>query len=247
MPAKPLPLFAALAAVLAGGLLVGGQLVPAASAEPGRPTRAAGWAPRVGPLPSASAGPAPAPRRSAPPPVTFPAEGRGRYLTVPGIGPVLGHAGQIMRFRIAIERDISGLDVDAFVAFVEQTYADPRGWTAGGDWRFRRVGPGGPADFTLYLVTPATRDRLCGGGYDRFTSCRNGAKVILNVARWVRGVRHYGAQLETYRRYMVNHETGHRLGHGHERCPGRGEAAPVMQQQTLGLRGCRANPWPYGR
>ena len=65
------------------------------------------------------------------------------------------------------------------------------------------------------------------------------------MARWVKGVPRYGAPLSVYRQYLVNHEVGHRLGNGHERCPGQGRPAPVMQQQTLGLHGCRPHPWPY--
>ena len=68
---------------------------------------------------------------------------------------------------------------------------------------------------------------------------------MLNVARWAHGVPNYAASLTAYRQYMVNHETGHRLGRGHELCPGPGQPAPVMQQQTLGLHGCTAYAWPY--
>jgi hypothetical protein len=178
-------------------------------------------------------------------PVTFPVSGGRTYSTVAGTGAVIGTAGKLMRFHVSIEKDIRNLDAGAFVAFVEQTYGDPRGWTSHGDWRFQRVGPGQAADFTLYLVTPATRDRLCASDFDRYTSCRNGESVVLNVMRWTRSVPDYGASLDTYRQYMVNHETGHRLGNGHELCPASGAPAPVMEQQTLGLHGCTANPWPY--
>ncbi len=162
-----------------------------------------------------------------------------------GAGPVMGGSGSLMRFQVAVEREIANIDLAGVAAFVEETYADPRGWTAGGTWRFQRVGPGQPADFTLYLVTPATRDSLCAHGRDRYTNCREGDRVVLNIARWIQGVPNYGAPVEVYRRYAVNHETGHRLGEWHELCPGPGRLAPLMQQQSLGRHGCVANPWPY--
>jgi hypothetical protein len=43
---------------------------------------------------------------------------------------------------------------------------------------------------------------------------------------------------------VVNHETGHWLGHGHLGCGGAGRLAPVMMQQSKGLDGCKHNPWP---
>ncbi|MEU8185269.1 DUF3152 domain-containing protein [Micromonospora sp. NPDC049044] len=178
--------------------------------------------------------------------VTYPATGGNRWTTAPAEAASTGATGgRLLRYRVAVERDIRGLPVRDTATAISTTLNDPRGWTAGGRWRLRRVGPDEPTDFTIYLATPGTRDTLCQDQPEGYTSCRNGARVVLNVARWVKGVPRYGASLTTYREYMVNHEVGHKLGFGHERCPGRGRPAPVMQQQTLGLHGCTAHAWPY--
>lgn len=179
------------------------------------------------------------------PQLTYPIRGTVSYAVLPGDPATIGTSGQLMKFQIAIEGGIQGVDRPAFAKFVRATYGAPQGWTSAGQWRFRQVGPGQSADFKLLLVTPETRDILCGGGPDRYTSCRIGDRVVLNVARWAHAVPNYGASLTAYRQYMVNHETGHRLGNHHELCPGPGRPAPVMEQQTLGLHGCVANSWPY--
>jgi hypothetical protein len=197
-----------------------------------------------GPAPSPVASPTRGPATVAVPEIAYPAVGGGAYDYAAAAGPVAGTAGRLLTYRIAVERDITGLSPAGFAEAVEAVFADPRSWPGTGQWRLRRAGAGERFDFTIYLVTPATRDRLCHSSFDRYTSCRNGDSVVINVARWVHGVPDYGADLVTYRQYVINHETGHRLFHGHELCPGPGRPAPVMQQQTLGLHGCTANAWP---
>lgn len=196
-----------------------------------------------------TAGVADVPSSSAPTiPVSYPATGGNRWSVAPAeAASGRANGGRLLRYRIAVERDIRGLPARDVATAVTATLNDPRGWTAGGTWRLRRVGAGEATDFTIYLATPGTRDTLCQDVPDGYTSCRNGDRVVLNVGRWVKGVPGNGTSLATYRQYMVNHEVGHRLGYGHERCPGRGRPAPVMQQQTLGLHGCTTNPWPYPR
>ncbi|GAB3937873.1 DUF3152 domain-containing protein [Micromonospora vulcania] len=153
--------------------------------------------------------------------ISYPATGGNRWSVAPAeTTPGRGGGGRLLRYRVAVERDIRGLPVADVAAEVSATLNDPRGWTAGGTRRLHRVGADTPADFTVYLATPGTRDELCQDNPDGYTSCRKGDKVVLNVARWVKSVPGYSAGLAGYRQYMVNHEVGHRLGMGHERCPG---------------------------
>jgi hypothetical protein len=160
---------------------------------------------------------------------------------------VHGAAGTLRRFRVAVEGG-AGQEAAGFAAAVDRTFADPRGWTASGTLRLQRVAEDATAEFTVFLATPGTSERMCAGGglhTERYTSCRLPGQVIINLARWWRSVPGYGAPLAEYQAYAVNHEVGHQLGLGHEACPGQGRPAPVMQQQTLGLNGCLPNGWPY--
>jgi hypothetical protein len=213
------------------------------------------------PVPSDSppASPSPSLEPATPPPVLalpgpVPAQGRGSFAYDSRPGPLLGRAGTVRRFRVAVE-DGSGQDVQAFGDAVQRALTGPGSWVDGGSLRLRRVAPGSRYDFTVYLATRVTAGRLCGnGGVDirkggvPYTSCRVSGKVVINLDRWQTSVPHLvaaGLPLETYRLYVINHEVGHQLGHHHEACPAAGQPAPVMQQQTLALGGCRANPWPY--
>jgi hypothetical protein len=191
--------------------------------------------------------PSPTPRPTTPEPtpkptpVTIPASGTGRLVTVPGTAGPTG-AGTRMTYRLEIEGGLP-LDGAAVAAQVQRTLTDPRGWQPIEHVAFVRTP--GPASFELILASPTMVDRLC---YPLDTvgelSCRNGNRVILNAKRWVDAVPWYRGHLDDYRAYLVNHEVGHRLGHGHEGCPAPGAPAPVMVQQSKSLYGCAPNPWP---
>ncbi|HXV94671.1 MAG TPA: DUF3152 domain-containing protein, partial [Pseudonocardia sp.] len=122
---------------------------------------------------------------------------------------------------------------------------DPRGWGHGGTLSFARTDAPGAA-VQVVLASPEATDELCRpletGG---LLSCRVGPRAVINFYRWVTGHPDYLGDLTAYRQYVVNHEVGHVLGHGHVPCPGPGQPAPAMQQQTLGLDGCAPNPWPF--
>lgn len=146
-------------------------------------------------------------------------------------------------FAIVVDDGLKIRRVDV-VTEVDRILADERSWIADGVTGFRRTADN--ADFTIIVASPDTVDDLCAplgtGGY---LSCRNGSRVILNVNRWTEATEWWADGIDTYREYLVNHEVGHLLGHGHVGCPGEGEAAPVMMQQTKGLGACLANGWPF--
>jgi hypothetical protein len=199
-------------------------------------------------LPAASAGPsvtAPVPPSAAPLAVTQ--KGTGTYAYAGTQGAVLGTGGTLKRFRVAVENGL-GQDPNAFAPAIDRVLADPRGWTSDTQFRFQRVPQSATADFTITLASPDTSEMLCatGGLYtEKFTNCRLVGQVVINLARWLTAVANYGAPLDVYQAYAINHEVGHELGLGHEACPGPGRLAPVMQPQTYGLNGCLPNPWPY--
>ena len=145
-------------------------------------------------------------------------------------------------YRIETRGTITA-DLDVFRAQVAETFADPRGWRSSGVV-FKRVAEGG--DFSVVLAEASTVPSfspVCSAQW----SCRVGRYVVINQMRWLHASPSWNdanKPLRGYRHMVVNHETGHWLGHGHLGCSGDGNLAPVMMQQSKGLDGCRHNPWP---
>ncbi|MEU8155255.1 DUF3152 domain-containing protein [Micromonospora sp. NPDC048986] len=263
-PARRRRRFALFAQLVAVVVAVGAVVTVVAEGPGGRPGAERLAAEEIGPPPLV-AGPLPpdpspsAAVASSPAPVlrvpgAVPSAGTGGFGYDARSGPVLGRAGELRRYRVAVESG-SAESVTGFAQAVEAALAGPGSWVDSGRLRLQQVPGAAPRDFTVYLATARTAGRMCAkGGVDiriggrPYTSCRAPGQVIINLDRWRLSVPHFvsaGVPLAVYRTYVVNHEVGHQLGHRHERCPGAGRPAPVMMQQTLLLNGCRVNPWPY--
>jgi hypothetical protein len=123
------------------------------------------------------------------------------------------------------------------------TLNDGRGWARLGV-SFQEVASGGM--FTLVLSEASQVTSFSSGCGEEY-SCRVGRYVIINQDRWAGATPSWneaGGSIRDYRHMVVNHETGHWLGHDHATCGGAGQAAPVMQQQSINLKPCSFNPWP---
>ena len=135
-------------------------------------------------------------------------------------------------------------DLSEFKTIVNATLNDGRGWTRLGV-NFREVESGG--DFTMFLSEAGQMTTFSASGCDSTYSCNVGSAVIINQDRWLNGSPSWtggGGDLTSYRQMVINHETGHWLGHGHRSCAGAGLTAAVMQQQSMDMQGCAPNAWP---
>lgn len=171
----------------------------------------------------------------------MPESGTGRFAVAAAGAPDRAPQSGSFAYTVEVERDLP-FAANSVAGTVDDTLADSRSWRHQGVQLLRVVRD---SDIRILLATPATTDALCAPLRTRGrVSCRNGANVVLNAWRWAHGTSAYRDNLAGYRRYMVNHEVGHALGYPHAACPRPGALAPVMLQQTLGLDGCRPNPWP---
>lgn len=130
-----------------------------------------------------------------------------------------------------------------FKTQAHETLNDKRGWARMGV-SFQEVASGG--QFTLVLAE-ANQLPAFSSGCSSLYSCNVGRYVIINQDRWLGATPSWnnaGGSLRDYRHMVINHETGHWLGHGHSVCLAAGQSAPVMQQQSIDLHNCHFNPWP---
>jgi hypothetical protein len=178
--------------------------------------------------------------------VVVPATGPGTYDAAGERARPASNTGRLIRFDVKVEKNLD-ISADEAAGVIAGILNDQRSWRGNGRVRFELVsGDSDRAELHAFIVTPGTTDRLCAPLQTRGeVSCQNGNRIVLNAKRWMLGAKSYGTDLTNYRRYLVNHEFGHYLGHGHVDCPGRGKLAPIMLQQTKGLGGCKKNPWVH--
>lgn len=210
------------------------------------PSRPESPAPRAGTSPKPQPTPKPSPSQTKPSALPVPATGPGTFRTAAANGSTVGQGSRVRRYKVLVEDGLA-IDSRSAAAEVSAILADRRGWTRDGVNSFRLVGSGS-YDFVVKIATPGTVDRICGeaGLLTRGeVNCSVGTDVVVNLKRWVLGSPEFDGPIGDYRALIVNHEVGHRIGHGHETCPGPGKPAPAMMQQIKGLKGCVSNAWPY--
>ncbi|MEU8587728.1 DUF3152 domain-containing protein [Streptomyces sp. NPDC048664] len=187
-------------------------------------------------------------------PLSATLKGPGTFSAVPGSAKAPG-TGRKYTYRVDVE-DGLGLDGELFAQAVQKTLNDDRSWAHQGARTFERVSTGKP-DFVITLASPGTTAFWCAKSdldtAEENVSCDSASteRVMINAYRWAQGSKTYGDAMYSYRQMLINHEVGHRLGHGHVSCQKDGELAPVMQQQTKFLDHdgihCLPNPWPFPR
>lgn len=170
---------------------------------------------------------------------TIPKLATPAWLTPPAEAP----AARVVTYTVETRGTITA-NLQEFTDFAAATLNDPRGWARLGV-RFDRID--GPGDFVLVLSEASQMTTFSATGCDTTYSCVVGKYVIVNQDRWFGGAPAWneaGGSLTDYRRMVINHETGHWLGHGHTYCTSAGQPATVMQQQSMDMQGCKPNAWP---
>ncbi|MCE1178796.1 MAG: DUF3152 domain-containing protein [Micrococcales bacterium] len=178
------------------------------------------------------------------------AKGTGAFAVLAAKAPAPATRGRTVTYTVEAEGGL-GLDTAEFAAAVPQILGHPSGWQRKDSLRLVYLSPAQAKsrrpDLRVTLTSPATTDRLCAPLSTKgAVSCFNNGRAVINTRRWMEGADAYGQNLARYRVYLISHEVGHGLGHGHAGCPAKGRRAPVMLQQTLGLQGCTAWPYPIG-
>ncbi|MBK8460192.1 MAG: DUF3152 domain-containing protein [Micropruina sp.] len=210
------------------------------------PPTAVAAEPTLSPSSSPSASGSPSASPSGTPSATAPVPGvkaSGKFNWSSGVAAAAGSSGTLHSYVVAVETTAK-VKANSAAGVVAGVLNDPRSWTGGGTVRFALIADAKKADVVVYLASTATATKLCGSAAESAYTCRSGSKVVINADRWAAAPATYAADLQNFRRFLVNHAVGHYLDRSHASCAKKGGKASVMQQQSTDLGGCTPNPWP---
>lgn len=146
-------------------------------------------------------------------------------------------------FAIKIEPSL-GIDLICIENLLYLTLNNDLGWSNVTEKSFQLTNTE-DSDYVYIFASPDKTDELCAPlETNNIYSCRNENNIVINFFRWKDGAVDFKKDMEMYRIYLINHETGHILGWGHVDCPKEGAIAPVMMQQSKGTNGCVPYGWP---
>ena len=150
---------------------------------------------------------------------------------------------QKLNYAVKIEPSL-GLDPLCIKNLLFLILNNDTGWTNITEKQFQLTSVE-ESDYVYIFASPEKTDELCAPiETNSIYSCRKEQNIVLNFFRWQNGAVDFKNDMETYRIYLINHETGHILGWGHVGCPKEGAIAPVMMQQSKGTEGCIPYGWP---
>ena len=187
--------------------------------------------------------PVPADFERWPEPVYTYSGGTNTASTADAVGHIVDGV-KIIYYKTLIWGNVEA-DFGDFRTKVAETLNDSKGWVRAG-LKFVEVSSG--QDVNVILSDPASLGATAGCSSE--LSCTTWAnQVIINDIRWREGTeasRAGGMSTRDYQHMVINHEMGHWLGHySHIEGCDAGGPAPIMLQQSTGLRGCDSfNAWP---
>ena len=143
-----------------------------------------------------------------------------------------------LRYKVLIDKDVKR-SLKNFKNQISKILTDKR------SWKIKFIEDDINYDFEI-ILTPARKiQKICDF---KGLSCTDMAinKIYINNYRWIKGSKLSKLSLRDYRIYLINHEVGHILGFGHI-TPIKGRKVPVMNQNTLGLKGGLPWMWPIAK
>jgi hypothetical protein len=143
--------------------------------------------------------------------------------------PAVAPTGPVVTYKYCADDAVKGI--------AQKTLAESNGWTMGGKVAF-------VADSDCHFrfeVLPAAQMAAaaptCGGE----VSCLSGSRLIFNANNWETLPGGWTGSLDSYRRELVNHETGHWLSFDHASCSGDAKNAPLLSAPSVVIPGCSPN------